>query len=57
MLAEALDNLAAYGWHPADAAKTLKCSASQLLKLIKHHPAAWQLVNAMRTQAGKHPLK
>jgi hypothetical protein len=48
LLAEALDVLAAAGWDPKPASLRLNCSASQLLKLIRHHPPALILVNKAR---------
>jgi len=57
MLAEALDVLWAAGLDLRPAAARLMCSSSQLLKLIKEHPAAMARVNQAREAAGLHALR
>jgi hypothetical protein len=57
MLAEALDVVWAAGLEPRTAAARLVCSASQLLKLIKDHPAALTRLNQAREGAGMHALR
>lgn len=52
LLAEALDQLAASDWQPSDAAERLGVSSSQLIKLCKQHPPAFQLVNQKREAMG-----
>ena len=48
MLALALDAASASQWDLGKAAARLACTTSQLLKLIKDHPAACVLLNAQR---------
>lgn len=55
MLALAMDVLHAAGWDPRKAAARLCCSMSQVLKLVKDHPAAWTSFNMERV-AGKKKL-
>ncbi len=57
MLAEALDRLAACHWELADAAAQLDVSATQLVKLLKSEPRAFQLLNAERANRGLGALK
>lgn len=57
LLAEALDMLAACGFEPAAAAERLGCTASQLVKLMRHHPPALEKVNAARRERGVRGLK
>lgn len=57
LLAEALDVIADAGWDVKAAAARLQVSMSQLLKLVKDHPAAIQHMNAERIKRGMHPLK
>lgn len=57
ILCEALDAIVAAGDDPKPAAEHLGCSASQLIKLIKQHPPAFQAWNARRQAAGQHPLR
>ncbi len=57
LLAEALDQLHAASGQVAAAAQRLGCSASQLTRFLKEEPAALQLVNQWRQQAGHKPLK
>jgi protein subunit release factor A len=56
LLAEALDVLAAAGMDVGQAAGRLRCTASQLTKLLKHEPRALQMVNERRVQAGLRRL-
>lgn len=57
LLAEALDTLAATDWDHTVAAARLGCSASQLWRLIAHHPQAVAVVNRERGRIGLHPLR
>ncbi|CAG1001050.1 hypothetical protein PHYC_02885 [Phycisphaerales bacterium] len=57
LLAEALDMLWACGLDPAKAALRLCCTGSQLVRLIKDHPAAMALLNNARSADGARPLK
>jgi hypothetical protein len=57
LLAEALDMFAACSLDPKKAAIRLCCSSSQLIKLLKDHPAALDEVNRLRTAKDLHPLK
>lgn len=57
MLAEALDVLDAVRLDVKRAAILLSVTPSQLLKLLKIEPAAWQGFNAMRVERRMRPLK
>ncbi len=57
MLAEALDVLASVRQDPRKAALRLGCSASQLTKLIKDHPPAFERWNHDREELGEHPMR
>jgi hypothetical protein len=57
LLAEALDMIAAADLDMPKAALRLCCTASQLLKLIKDHPAAFEELNRKRTGQGMRPLR
>lgn len=57
MLAEALDVLASVHQDPRKAALRLGCSASQLTKLIKEHPPAFERWNHDRVELGEHPMR
>lgn len=57
MLAEALDVIAACDHDLAGAATRLVCSRSQILRLLRHHPAALAKLNDDRVARGKHRLK
>jgi hypothetical protein len=57
LLAEALDVIAAARWEPGKAALRLECSASQLVKLVKDHPAALAMLNRERLALGKHAMR
>lgn len=56
LLAEALDVLDQSGLDPAVSAPRLGISSSQLLKLIRKWPPAWQQFNAQRQSLGLRPL-
>ncbi|HYD01301.1 MAG TPA: peptide chain release factor-like protein [Phycisphaerales bacterium] len=57
LLAEALDTVADSAWEPKPAADRLGITPSQLIKLVKDHPAAMVEWNAQRAKRGGHPLK
>lgn len=57
LLAEALDTIAAANWEVRDAAVRLDISTSQLVKLVKEHPAALAMLNKEREQRGMRTLK
>lgn len=57
LLAEALDTLAACDFDPKPASETLRCSASQLVKLLQKEPQAMAYVNQQRQHRGCHPLR
>ncbi|MEM1166702.1 MAG: peptide chain release factor-like protein [Planctomycetota bacterium] len=57
LLAEAIDVLEAANYDLKTAALRLDVSASQLIKLIKHHPPALHAVNEARAKRGMHTLK
>ena len=57
LLAEALDVLFESGHDQKQAAHALGCSPSQLIKLLKGEPRAFNLVNGQRLQAGLHSLQ
>jgi hypothetical protein len=57
MLAEALNMLEATALDPRKASLRLCCSMSQLVKLVKEHPPAFQAWNKARQSAGMSPLK
>lgn len=57
MLAEAMDNVWSCGLDPAKAASRLMCTPSQLIKLIRKHPAAMVALNAAREARHMHPIK
>lgn len=56
LVAEALDQLASFGWVPRDAAEVLGCSPTQLIKLCKQHPPAFERWNTERAALGLRPL-
>jgi hypothetical protein len=56
MLAEALDVLEQNGWQVRPSAEKLGCSSSQLLRLVRAHPPAWQLMARQRRAQGLSPL-
>ena len=57
LLAEALDVFASGGLEPTTAAKTLGCSPSQLIKLLKKEPRALAWANTERSRRALHPLR
>lgn len=57
LLAEALDVIAACDWDEKRASLRLCCTVSQLIKLVKDHPAALEHWNAERAERGEHALK
>lgn len=57
MLAEALDFLQASQLDFVDASERLRCTRSQLTKLLKIEPAAFQFVNESRRDRDLPPLK
>jgi hypothetical protein len=57
ILAEALNVLAACGWEPKAAASLLRCSPSQLVKLIQSEPQAFIEFNRRRVECGLRPLR
>lgn len=56
VLAEALDVIEYYRGEVPDAAQWLGCTTSQLLKLIKTEPRAFQRMNERRQQRGRPRL-
>lgn len=56
LLSEALDCLAQHQWDASVAAEQLRCTTSQLVKLLKAEPAALQQLNAHRQSASLPPL-
>jgi RF-1 domain len=56
LLAEGLDVLAAVGWDVSQAAATLQTTATQLIKLAKLEPRAFELLNTRRAELGLHKL-
>lgn len=56
ILAEVLDRLLADQMEPATVAAKLHTSSSQLVRLLKRHPEAMQLVNSLRQRLDKRPL-
>ena len=57
ILAEAIDVLSSHHWDTQQAAAARKCTASQLLKLLRLEPAALHHVNRIRVDQGLRPLK
>lgn len=57
MLAEALDMIAACEQDLKKTAEALRCSRSQLIKLLKKEPRAMTVVNQRRRQLGLGPLQ
>jgi hypothetical protein len=57
LLSETLDILARGDWDMKLAARTLDCTASQLLKVLRAEPRALVLVNQQRKIRGLLPLK
>ncbi len=56
MLAEAMDVIEHCGLQPGPAAERLRCSQSQLIKLVKKHPPAFSDWNRRRLDAGLKKL-
>jgi hypothetical protein len=56
ILAEALDHLALMEWRVPEASERLGISSTQLIKLLKKHPPALQLLNQQRQILGLVPL-
>jgi hypothetical protein len=56
ILAEALDHLASMEWRVPEASERLGISSTQLVKLLKKHPPALQLLNQQRQMLGLVPL-
>ncbi len=56
ILAEAMDVIAARGMEVAEAAGSLGCSTSQLIKLLRAEPRALMWLNDYRQSVGKHAL-
>ncbi|MAY73742.1 MAG: peptide chain release factor-like protein [Phycisphaerae bacterium] len=57
MLAEAMDVLDACDWDPKLAATRLCVTPTQIVKLLREHPAALAKTNAERERRGGRPLK
>jgi hypothetical protein len=57
LLAEAMDVVAACRWDVPKAGRCLSLSTSQLIKLLKKHPPAFEHINQQRQQRGLHPFK
>ncbi len=57
LLAEAMDVIAACNWDEKKASLRLCCTVSQLIKLVKDHPAAMEEWNRQRGERGEHVLK
>jgi hypothetical protein len=57
ILAEALDHLEAFAYRLDEASRSLRITSSQLVKLLKQHRAALDLVNQRRTELGIGPLR
>lgn len=57
LLAEALDRIAMMQQDVSAAADALGVSTSQMVKLVKHEPAALERLNQARTSHGLRPLK
>jgi hypothetical protein len=56
ILAEALDAVGAHVWDVKAAAQDLRCTSSQLLRLLRSEPRAFVRVNEGRRQVGLRPL-
>jgi hypothetical protein len=57
LLAEALDVIGACGWDLKPASLRLNCSGSQLLKLIREHHPALEMLNRAREDSGMGALR
>lgn len=56
LLAEALDVLATHEWELAAAAEIQGCTSSQLARLLRMEPRAWQRLNDERQRRGRRRL-
>ncbi|MEX2286679.1 MAG: peptide chain release factor-like protein [Planctomycetaceae bacterium] len=56
LLAEALDAIVAADMDVKTASQWLRCSPSQLVRLLKHEPRALAWLNARRSELGLRPL-
>lgn len=57
LLAEAMDRIAMVEQDVSAAGSLLGVSMSQLVKLLKHEPAALEALNARRVELGQRPLR
>ncbi len=57
LLAEAMDVVEARAWDVGGASGTLQVSMSQLVRLIRHDPGAFERVNRGRVARGWHALR
>ena len=57
LIAEALDQLEQSGWEMAPTAAALGVTTSQLIKLFRQVPAAWEAINRLRLARGLPSLK
>lgn len=57
LLAEALDTLQHFAWDVTAAAGFLGCTPSQLMKLFRREPGAFELVNRNRREQGLSTLR
>ena len=57
LLAEAFDTIEAADFDLPTAAERLRCTASQLVKLLAQEPAALVRLNSQRAERGLRPLK
>jgi hypothetical protein len=57
LLAEALDQISHHRLDMAASSACLGVSTSQLVKLLKQHPPAFQWLNQQRQAVGQHPLR
>jgi hypothetical protein len=52
-----MDRLAVENWQPARAAAALHITTSQLIKLVRNCPAAFQYLNQQRVNCSLPPLQ
>lgn len=57
LLAEALDQIAAADWDEVAAATKLGVTRTQIVNLLRHEPAAFTLLNRVRVEHNRPPLK
>lgn len=57
LLAEALDALSSNQWRTTETAEHLRCSTTQLVRLLKRHPEALAQLNRQRASCGLKPLR